>query len=472
MIRILLLAGALASQAVMAAPSLRVPPGEWTVRMIPAPHVGDPLLRVDISPQFRWPEPRSGQPIRYQVLLQRPGRPPAAMGWITSDERFLIVGLGGFPASDLVTTPEQDARRREARDKERDALLGALGNEGAPVPRSAAATIATLISRYAADENWRADERTAYLRYRIALRPFAGERAVARQESAKAPQPPKYKWGQVVNDDKDACNGKKPEDCAREKLTKFKDRVCDAKKADQAPRFPKECDALRRMLAKTPPEPTIECEIPGGKGVTGGVTDTDGSIRLNGEELLKDPCWDGIVFHELSHSLEYDDAAKYPNMRKLRDAEKRLEKARADLAAATTDAGRKDAAARAARAMLDINSVEKEAGDESLQTECNALFAILDNADFFGYPGDGLACVKADIKNMMGELSEIRHQFNLPMSVPAGPLCKCYEKMSAYVSAHADVSQNFANDQFAPERPGMSTGQALDALTKLYCAKP
>lgn len=471
--RSLFLIACLVSESLLAAPSLRVSPGQWSVQMIAAPHIGDPLLRVDISREFPWPAPRDGVPIRYQVLLQPPGQRAAQAGWITADERFLVISSSAAAADDLTATPEQDARRRAAREATREALLKSLGSEGSPVPRNAATLAAALVRRYAAGVEWRVNERWAFMRYAVYLRPFAGDRALARQEGPKRATPSKYKWGQVVDDAKDGCNGKKPDECAREKLVKFKDRVCDAKNADQSPRFAKECEELKRMLAKPTPEPRIECDIPSDKGVTAGVTDTDGTITLNGDALLTDPCPETIVFHELKHSLELQDPALYPNLKKLRDAEKRGQKAQEDLnAPGASEAQKANARDRLARAMIDIMAVEKQGGTELLQTECNALFAILDNGDFFNYPGEGLPCVKAGIKNMIGELAGIRKMFALPLKDPAGPLCKCFTKMNEYVLAHADVKANLEKDVFAPGKSGRSTAEMLDTLTATYCMPP
>ena len=443
-----------------------IPPDLWSVELAPAPHAGDAGLRVLIDRHFNWPPPDAGQPVVYQVVLNRPGAGQLVVGELTAQERFSLVLIPPV-VEELALSDEALAQRRATRIKDRENLISKLAPNGATAPAELDKILRQSAPMYDGSGEANIGRRTAVLEYSIQLKPIAGGRAVARQEQAPKKPAAKYKWGIKVADDKDACNGKTPEECALEKVKKIRDAICSAKKPDQTSRFPKECEKLTRMLKKEPPEPSVECEIPSDKGVTAGETDAlTGKIRLNGENFLTDTCADAVLIHELTHSLEFDDPAKYPNFKKLKEAQERYKKAMEALKKAVTEAEKQTARHDAAKAMVEQMGLNEKAGNELLEAECNALFATIDNGDYFGYPGGGLQWMKENIKGMVGELGGVRNEFGLPDGGPAGPLCKCFTKIRDYVGAHDDIKKNLEKDQV---KEGMSWMNMIDILTKLYC---
>jgi hypothetical protein len=439
-----------------------LPADAWEVRFVPSAHYAEPYLMVTIHDDFAWPV-ASGQPVSYHVRwIPELGTPLDDVAVITSGERFAVVAIQP-PAfmSELGLTPDEAEAAYQA---EQAALTDAANRlaEGGTVDD---AVIDGILN--ARDIGVDLDERALVAGASIVLIPFAGDRGLARQEKTDT-RKTRYTWGLVETRDGDPCKGKKPEDCARDKLKKLRDDVCNAKGADQKPRFPDQCARLTAMLAKDPSEPLVVCAIPADKGVTAAATDLDtGVITLHGDEFLTGTCPTATLMHELQHVID-GAAGRAPNVAKLRAAEKKLAQAKKDKAAATTDAARQDAARREAEAIITIMQLERMAGLEMLDLEHRALFALLDNADFYGYPGAGLAWAKATVKDMVGELSSIRGMFKLPLKTQA--LCDCMKKISDWVKAHPDVKANFDEDVFGTNDDGpVTTSQVIDGLVIVYC---
>ena len=104
-------------------------------------------------------------------------------------------------------------------------------------------------------------------------------------------------------------------------------------------------------------------------------------------------------------------------LRRFAEAEQRVREADAE---ARRLLGQDDleGAARAleerAAARAEVALLEQEAGRQLIDLECRAFFAAIDNGALFGYPGEGNAWMKANVRDMVGEVAGLRGRFNLP----------------------------------------------------------
>jgi len=445
-----------------------LPADQWTVAVVPAPHIGPPGLFAMVNPAFQWPHGPGGHPITYHVAVVWPGQGRIEnVGQLTADERFAVVFLADAAVqADLASAAgQQQAGVQESRSDFE--TLRALVERRQPLPDDLIQRLEVLLG--ATDHTIARDiaGRGQVWDAQVVLVPYEGDRGLARQETTKQVAL-KYTWGKKVDDAKDPCNGKTPEECALDRLKKIKDAICGAKNPDQSPTFPDQCARLTALLGKTPPEPKVECTLPAEKGVSAGVTDAVTlGISINGEFLLTDACADATVLHELTHAKDLSDPNKFTNLKKFRDAERRMAKALADYKAAKAandEAGKQKAAEDFVKAKKELDAGEQAAGGEMVETECNALFAELD------YPGSGPAWWKEAVKAMIGELANVRHAFHLEIGTPPvkGPMCDCFTKMQKWVKDHKDVKDNFDKDIYDPQK-NATTSVVLDTLTKVYC---
>jgi hypothetical protein len=123
------------------------------------------------------------------------------------------------------------------------------------------------------------------------------------------------------------------------------------------------------------------------------------------------------------------------------------------------------------KAHMDAQAVEQAAGEEQIEDECRALFITVDNGDLFGYPGGGNAWMKENIKGMVGELSKIRRDFNLPWGSPpgTGALCNCFKKIRDWVNGQPVIKKNFDADIFQEKPSKVTWSEAISRLTDKYC---
>jgi hypothetical protein len=463
-----------------------VPHDQWQVMLVPSPLNGDPLLLVTVDPNFKWPAPLGKPPrtVVYHVRLRRPGEKPVDVGQITAEERFSIVMVSERLAAELVEAPRQQENAPSEVNKA-DLLweqIKAADIEALP----------ELYRRFSEvfpveEDLFDEQERRKIFKDEIELVPYDGPHPLPRQdaEPKKADDKAKYDWEKEITTEGDPCKGKKPRDCAREKLIKIKDRICEAKTADKKARFPKECEQLKAMLEKKPAEPEIACVLPKEsepgsghhkEGLTEGETDPlTGVITLNGEHLLSDNCGETTVMHELKHKEDFSDPKKMTNLKKLHELQAALNEAKNKLEAAKKS---KNAAAEAQAKtegddiLKKIKNTEKPAAEELITTECNALFQVLDNADFFNYPGEGNALIKKNIKGMVGELGSIRKEFDLQKGTPEtrGALCSCFTKIETWVGGQPVVKKNFDAEIYPGKTPKPLTWtESISLLKKNYC---
>lgn len=441
------------------------------VLFVPAPHFGSPQLLVTIDEGFPWPQfSEAAGNFHYSIDVKPVNRPVIAdIGQLVDEERFSVVAVPSLSLTqELDLTPAEDEARRAQRQAESARLYErALNN-----PDDLEALLASINA-----EHWithAEEERGQVANAEVTLVAWLGDRAIARQQTPTKPTTPKYTWGATITTPGDPCQGRTPEECAREKLTRLLAQICAARDSAGNPRFPQECAALTAMLARTPSEPTVECIIPSDSGVTMGITDpiTHG-IVLHGDALLTSDCAAGTLVHELKHSLDFA-AGKFPNLRNFRMAEEKLGVALRELNAAISagDAAAADAAlTMAGQARAEILALETAAGRELITAECDAFFQTIDHGAAFGYPNTpaGVAWMKENVKGAIGEIAEIRNIFNLPLQ-GTQELCDCFRRLRTYVDSQPAIKANFDQDLARP-RPPKTWSQLLHGLTRLYCGE-
>ena len=458
-----------------------VPPSLWSVRVSGGAHLGHPVLRVDISPEFRWPAVEGTKPVEYRVTVRRPNsRPAADVARITREERFAVISLVPPWLADFLD-PFGDVRENRLDREEVQEL--ALFAEAELAEREKLSDIVRRfeeIVRLADDQRAHLTERQAVWKWTVELVPYIGNQRVVLQDNpAKKAEPPKYKWGEKVTDPADPCNGKKPEDCAREKLRKFRDKLCEKKPPNDQPLFPRECEELNRLLGLDPPQPAIPCDIPSESGVIHGATDTvTGKIDLSGEYLLRDDCAVATVIHELTHSFDVADG-KYPNLKKYLDAMDKAEKANKE----AKEAAEKDPpdletfkkkSDEAVKAEMEAAGLRQAAAAEKIANECSAFFRPLDHPEFFDYPASNAAWMKEWIKNAINEIAEIAEQFKLKQGQPAmkKEVCDCFSKLFDYILKDKKLLANLMNDVMDPSKNDLiHTDKKLSTVSGLIYLK-
>jgi hypothetical protein len=446
-----------------------IPSDGWQVQVVRMQHSGL-WLRVDVSPAFEWPAN-----VKYRVdLVPQQGSVREGMAWLAADSRSAV-----FPLNTTILEAELEL---------------ALSNGVIPVQQTDSVAVNAAIAILDGSGHLMIDQLQELaslisiteiqapgslediLAHQVVLSPFIRIRAIVAQRQAKAPQNPnKYTWGTRVTAANDPCIGKTPEQCVHDRLVAFREKICNPIRngLPNPGRFSLMCIRLASGLGLEPPKTNVVCgTIPGEEGeagVTAGWTDLNTRyIYINGEAFLANDCPESTWVHEDQHVVDGATGA-IPNLLEFARWEKRYREARSRLSAAiiTGDAAAANRASRdMAEAYFNIQRLEKAAGKEKLKTECNALFATLDNADLFAFPGAGDTWVMTAIKDMMGELANERKAFNLPIfSNPE--LCACYTRMDDFISGYPKLASRFSAEEFGDS--GRTCSFVLSALKAAAC---
>ncbi len=429
---------------------LRVAPEFLTVSEI---HFGSRTgYYIEVSHDFEWPSDAEGAPIEYAVLAQdADGEDANVVDVLRADQRFAVIfmppGLAQLlELAEAAESPEAAPERAGAIDAlieqleelefdERERALALV--EGAEIPSA----------MFGAPEALWPRPRVAHSKLTFTLEPRG--MSVLRQELPPPARRPTYEWGTVILEPDDPCFGKTPEQCVRDKLEDIRRRICEAENADGTPRFPDECDRLSTIMSLVldPPQLVVLCgdEEMGGEHdgtVTGGFVDPlTGTLTLNGDRYLTDPCADGFIIHEIQHAIEVL-AGDYPTLRWYHRLAERLEAIRERLRQATTVEEYMEAAREQRLVLALMEAVRNGAGRDMLTAECEALFATIEAGDLLGFPGAGDAWMEENIKNMVNQLAGIMGHFELPMR-ETEEMCRCITRIRDWVQSNPTMRARF-----------------------------
>ena len=446
-------AGAPASPAAPLRPIV-LPPETWSVHVVPGPHPGPPLLRVAVRRDAPWPAPPEAGDLELRVDLLRPdGSRSEGIAWL--DERFRAAEVPLFLAEDpAVTAPEllrkralegpaAGAERRAAEDAEIERLIAQREVPYATVLERLAAR--RLPPMDPAEEGFLPD---LYARVRVLLVPVLASEPLRQEIGPRAPEAPRYTWGQQVARPGDPCMGRTPEECVRERLRFLRDRFCNPPPGMS---FPFHCIVLALRLSEEPSTVNVRCSLP---GAAASVSPGTLEINVNGEYFLTQGCLEAVLLHELQHVFDLA-GGEMPSSRELYRLLRRIDELEARLLA-MVQAGEGTADER--RALLrEIVALDAQArrlvpaaGRERLETECRALFAALDHAAFVGPWEEVLPWLIGSVSAMITQQLEILVNREA-MADPEGlrAFCDCLRRIRAWLDAHPDARDRFARTRIS-----------------------
>jgi hypothetical protein len=242
-----------------------LPEGGWHVTLLPPlQEFEPPALIVSIDHAVRWPG-GGDSGIYYRVNILMPHEAVAKdVGRLTSTERFSTVMV----SPRLLFWPSS-ALQREFDDPPSGGGKNSLA--------------------------------AAFADAKVQLVAYDGDTELHQDKPAGPATKPNYTWGQAIASGPN--KGKKPEDVANEIIDKQVTAICDAKDAQQKPLFPDECAKLKALRAESPKKPKVLCML---HGAAGSTNPNDGTITLDGDDLLNSEYPSVTILHEISHALDYD----------------------------------------------------------------------------------------------------------------------------------------------------------------------
>jgi hypothetical protein len=449
-----------------------LPDTAWSVTLTPAVHPGPPFLKVAIDPALPWPAAGRGV-LEYRATLLRPdGTKVMGAAWLTetsrADKIALVTAEHALLFGADVAAAEEELRRAAGEHRrllERLQRLADASREELDALRAGVAELAEPLEP-TAEGTWAPE----LFEYRVLLEPVLDGEVLKQEAPPRAPEPPRYTWGQPVVRPGDPCLGRTPEECVRERLRALRDRFCSARTPQGGLRFPFHCIVLALRLSEEPPTVHVRCLLEGAAAST--ALDSL-EITVNGEYFLTRDCLEGVLLHELEHVFD-TAGGRAERVRERARAARRLDELLARLSElwAASAPNPPDPAATApllreiAELGRELERLRVPAAVERLQTECRALFAVLDNADFLGPRADVLPWILADIGAMIHQQVPGRRRFGVadePEVVAA--LCSCLRRMREWLDAHPDARDAFARKQYTPTS---SWNQYLDDLLRLY----
>ena len=451
---------------------------EWRVLVMPGPHPGPYRLKVVIDRSDPWPR-AAKEPVEYRVTLVAPDGSTRHVGWLRRDLRALLVPVPLGDEAALLSTDREAAQAAAAARRERlDAAFDAITEATLEAPPTRELFdalgdgLAFLVPRgieHAPAILWK---------HRILLEPHAAGEPLRQDLGPRAPEEPRYTWGEEVTDQNDPCAGRTPEVCVRERLEAIRDRLCNTLDENGAPRYFFECIVFSLKLTSEPPRVEIECNL---EGAAAGVTPRGDILHLltvNGEYFLTGDCLEGTILHELTHIFD-TAAGRLQADLELRRAAERIDEARERLQELVDNpsAGQeyldriREAieALQAAHAALEaLRPTFPTVAVERLQTECRALFTVLDNWDFLGPRADSMPWVINSMQAMMEQQLLIPAGLNADGTPEVHQArCDCYSRMREWLRQNPDVERKMARQDCPYDEGGWV--DFLDTLVALYC---
>lgn len=451
----LLMTGTFAAAVEGSEATYAVPEHLWSVQMEGTAHGALPAIHIKIDDSFSWPPPWGETPVYYRVNALLPdGRTISDLGRLSESERFSVVMLWPDGLRDELVWDPQAAKRTE---QERRRALKRVAQRLKKAKKNADAladvlqTLRGLQPPDLAEQESEEFERISG--WRFSLQPFAGEQALFQQETeGKPPEEASFTWHIETERLPEPCRGRrmKPEDCMLERFRLFRDRLC----GDPRFRDSRECNHLRSLLEKDPPEPVIVCSIgPGVRGATDPITE---QITIGGDYYLSGSCGDATLLHELFHATR--TASESESVRRWLEAERQRDVADQDGERALAEGRLRDALVqldRLRRLEEEKDRLRLPAIGATIRQECDAFFREITNADLFGYPGEGLSWMKQTIKDAAVEMLTCTRRYGgFPSRQQTeNLLCPCLRRLRAWIDAHADVKANLSQDMSEPPGP-------------------